>query len=153
MTRIRLARQARLDQVTVLVDVAVIGLGLVLLGALGDWSGWLTVPMIVIGRCSCWSLRRACRGGRAWCGHGTSWWTARGSGASRVRTTGVVQSKERNLDLALGARPAAAERIAEAVRQFAPRVWHGAATRTGRFDLKLRASRRRVRGRATAIRA
>lgn len=49
MTRIRLARQARLDQVTILINVVVVGLGLVLLGALADWSGWLTVPMIVIG--------------------------------------------------------------------------------------------------------
>lgn len=49
MTRIRLARQARLDQLAIAIDVVVVGTGLVLLGALTDWSGWLTVPMIVIG--------------------------------------------------------------------------------------------------------
>lgn len=49
MTRIRLGWEARIDQVTVLVLFAVIGVGLVFLGAGRDWPGWLTVPMIVIG--------------------------------------------------------------------------------------------------------
>ncbi|GAB2994548.1 hypothetical protein LWP59_01360 [Amycolatopsis acidiphila] len=49
VTRVRLGWEARLDQVTVAINVVVIGVGLVVLGALLDWSGWLTVPMIVIG--------------------------------------------------------------------------------------------------------
>jgi hypothetical protein len=49
VTRIRLGWEARLDQLTVAINVVLIGLGLVVLGALLDWSGWLTVPMIVIG--------------------------------------------------------------------------------------------------------
>ncbi|WP_236789961.1 hypothetical protein [Amycolatopsis sp. GM8] len=49
MTRIRLGWEARIDQIAVAIDFLVVGAGLVLLGALTDWSGWLTVPMIVIG--------------------------------------------------------------------------------------------------------
>lgn len=49
VTRVRLGWEARLDQLTVAVNVVVIGVGLVVLGALLDWSGWVTVPMIVVG--------------------------------------------------------------------------------------------------------
>ncbi|MTD58457.1 hypothetical protein [Amycolatopsis pithecellobii] len=49
MTRIRLGWEARIDQITVAILFLVIGFGLVFLGAVLDWTGWLTVPMIVIG--------------------------------------------------------------------------------------------------------
>lgn len=48
-TRVRLGWEARLDQLTIAINVVVIGVGLVVLGALLDWSGWITVPMIVVG--------------------------------------------------------------------------------------------------------
>ncbi|NKQ54940.1 hypothetical protein HFP15_18820 [Amycolatopsis sp. K13G38] len=62
----------------------------------------------------------------------------RGSALSNSRTTAhlVVHAKDGNLDLALGAQLRSAERIAEAVQLFAPRLWHGASSRTGRFGIK-----------------
>lgn len=49
VSRVRLGWQAQLDQLTVAINVIVLGIGLVVLGALLDWTGWITVPMIVIG--------------------------------------------------------------------------------------------------------
>ncbi|TNC28473.1 hypothetical protein [Amycolatopsis alkalitolerans] len=49
MTRIRLGWEAQIGQLALLMDFLVAGVGLVVLGALLDWSGWLTTPMIVIG--------------------------------------------------------------------------------------------------------
>lgn len=49
MTRIRLGWESRLDQITLSIDLVVFGAGLVLLGALSGWSGWISVPLIVIG--------------------------------------------------------------------------------------------------------
>ncbi|GHF59848.1 hypothetical protein FHX82_000509 [Amycolatopsis bartoniae] len=49
MTRIRLGWETRSDQIAVLVDFLIVGLGLVLLGSLSGWTGWITVPMIIVG--------------------------------------------------------------------------------------------------------
>ncbi|WP_431875513.1 hypothetical protein [Amycolatopsis sacchari] len=49
MTRIRLGWRTRLDQISVAFIFLVLGAGLVLSGAMAGTSGWLTVPMIVIG--------------------------------------------------------------------------------------------------------